>query len=102
MAGYVLLRLPHELKALFEEWLHEHYPGRAAHVLSLLRQMHGGEVYDSTFHARQRGAGPFAALLQARFKRAQRALQLDRSPTLDSASFVRPTPRNGQLDLWSR
>ena len=101
-AGYVLLRLPHELKALFEEWLNEHYPGRAAHVLSLLRQMHGGEVYDSTFHARQRGAGPFAALLQARFRRAQRALRLDRSPELDSASFVRPTPRSGQLDLWSR
>ncbi len=64
--------------------------------------MHGGEVYDSTFHARQRGAGPFAALLQARFERARRALELDRSPTLDSSSFVRPTPRSGQLDLWSR
>jgi DNA repair photolyase len=101
-AGYVLLRLPHELKALFEEWLREHYPGRAAHVLSLLKQMHGGSVYDSTFHARQRGAGPFAALLQARFDRARRALGLDRPPTLDSGSFVRPTPRSGQLDLWSR
>ena len=101
-SGYVLLRLPHELKALFEEWLEAHYPGRAAHVLSLLRQMHGGEVYDSTFHARQRGAGPFAALLQARFNRARRALRLDRPPTLDSTSFVRPPPRSGQLDLWSR
>ena len=101
-AGYVLLRLPHELKALFEEWLREHYPGRAAHVLSLLKQMHGGSVYDSTFHARQRGAGPFAALLQARFDRARRTLGLDRPPTLDSGSFVRPTPRSGQLDLWSR
>ena len=101
-AGYVLLRLPHELKALFEEWLREHYPDRAAHVLSLLRQMHGGEVYDSTFHSRQRGAGPFAALLQARFQRAQRALELDRPTRLDSTSFVRPTPRSGQLDLWSR
>jgi DNA repair photolyase len=101
-AGYVLLRLPHELKALFEEWLQAHYPGRAAHVLSLLRQMHGGEVYDSTFHARQRGAGPFAALLQARFNRARRALRLDRPPALDSTLFVRPPPRSGQLDLWSR
>jgi hypothetical protein len=64
--------------------------------------MHGGSVYDSTFHARQRGAGPFAALLQARFDRARRALGLDRPPTLDSGSFVRPTPRSGQLDLWSR
>jgi hypothetical protein len=64
--------------------------------------MHGGAVYDSTFHARQRGAGPFAALLEARFGRARRALGLDRPAALDSASFLRPAPRSGQLDLWSR
>ena len=74
-AGYVLLRLPHELKDLFEEWLREHYPDRAGHVLSLIRQMHGGSLYDSTFHGRQRGAGPFAALLRARFERARRTLR---------------------------
>jgi DNA repair photolyase len=101
-AGYVLLRLPHELKVLFEEWLHEHYPERATHVLSLLRQMHGGVVYDSTFHARQRGAGPFAALLQARFERARRAFELDRPAALNTSAFVRPASRGGQLDLWSR
>jgi DNA repair photolyase len=100
--GYVLLRLPHELKELFEEWLREHYPDRAAHVLSLLRQMHGGAVYDSTFHARQRGAGPFAALLRARFERARRALRLDRPPALNTRAFQRPPPPGGQLDLWSR
>jgi len=101
-AGYVLLRLPHELKELFEEWLREHYPDRAAHVLSLLRQMHGGAVYDSTFHARQRGAGPFAALLQARFERARRAFGLDRPATLSTTAFRRPPRPGGQLDLWSR
>jgi DNA repair photolyase len=101
-AGYVLLRLPHELKELFEEWLREHYPDRAAHVLSLLRQMHGGAVYDSTFHARQRGAGPFAALLQARFERARRAFGLDRPPELRTTAFLRPALPGGQLDLWSR
>ena len=100
--GYVLLRLPHELKELFEEWLREHYPDRAAHVLSLLRQMHGGAVYDSTFHARQRGRGPFAALLQARFERARRAFGLDRPAELTTAAFRRPVPRGGQLELWSR
>jgi DNA repair photolyase len=101
-AGYVLLRLPHELKELFEEWLREHYPERAAHVLSLLRQMHGGAVYDSTFHARQRGKGPFAGLLQARFERARRALGLDRPASLDTTAFRRPAQPSGQLDLWSR
>jgi len=101
-AGYVLLRLPHELKQLFEEWLREHYPERAGHVLSLLKQMHGGAVYDSTFHARQRGAGPFAELLQARFDRARRAFGLDRHAALNVGSFVRPAARGGQLDLWSR
>jgi DNA repair photolyase len=101
-AGYVLLRLPHELKDLFDEWLSEHYPARAEHVLSLLRQMHGGALYDPSFHSRQRGAGPFAELLRARFERARRAFDLGRSPTLNTRSFLRPTPPGGQLDLWSR
>ncbi len=101
-AGYVLLRLPHELKELFEEWLREHYPDRAAHVLSLIRQMHGGSLYDSTFHGRQRGAGPFAALLRARFERARRTFDLDRETVLDATAFRRPPAPGGQLDLWAR
>jgi len=100
-AGYVLLRLPHEVKALFEEWLREHYPDRAEHVLSLIRQMHGGSLYDSTFHNRQRGAGPFAQLLRARFARAQRAHGLDGETSLNTSLFRRPTPPGGQFDLWS-
>jgi DNA repair photolyase len=100
-AGYVLLRLPHELKALFEEWLREHYPDRAGHVLSLIRQMHGGALYDSSFKARQRGAGPFAALLRARFERARRALGLDKETELDTSLFSRPPAPSGQLDLLS-
>jgi DNA repair photolyase len=101
-AGYVLLRLPHELKSLFEEWLDEHYPDRKAHVLSLIRQMHGGALYASSFHARQRGQGPFAALLRARFERARRAYGLDREPTLSARLFRRPSSAGPQLDLWSR
>jgi DNA repair photolyase len=101
-AGYVLLRLPHELKDLFEEWLREHYPDRAGHVLSLIRQMHGGSLYDSTFHGRQRGAGPFAALLRARFERARRTLDLDRETVLNCTAFRRPPAPGGQLDLWTR
>ena len=98
-AGYVLLRLPHELKELFVEWLREHYPDRAEHVLSLMRQMHGGSLYDSSFHGRQRGAGPFAALLQARFEAREAELGLDRETVLNTAAFRRPPPPGGQLDL---
>jgi DNA repair photolyase len=101
-AGYVLLRLPHEVKALFEEWLREHYPDRAEHVLSLVRQMHGGALYDSTFHGRQRGSGPFADLLRARFERARRHHALDAETNLCTDLFRKPTAPSGQLDLWSR
>jgi DNA repair photolyase len=100
-AGYVLLRLPHELKELFEEWLTEHYPDRKAHVLSLIRQMRGGALYESGFHARQRGHGPFAALVRDRFERARRAYGLDREATLNTALFRRPGSASAQLDLWS-
>ena len=59
-AGYVLLRLPHEVRGLFIEWLNAHYPDRAKHVLSLLQQMRGGRLNDPQFHSRQSGSGPFA------------------------------------------
>jgi len=98
-AGYVLLRLPHEVAPLFVEWLREHYPDRAEHVLSLLRQLRGGELYDSQFGSRQRGFGPFAALLKARFTKARRHYSLDRDVTLRRDKFVAPRPSRPQLDL---
>jgi DNA repair photolyase len=103
-AGYVLLRLPHEVRSLFVEWLREHYPERAEHVLSLLRQMRGGRLNDPRFHSRQRGAGPFADLLHARFERARRANGLvDESLfELDTTAFRRPRMTHAQLDLWGR
>ena len=67
-AGYILLRLPLELKELFPEWLEAHYPDKAAHVLSLMRQAHGGELYRSQFGERMRGTGPYAAILEKRFR----------------------------------
>jgi DNA repair photolyase len=73
-ASYVLLRLPHEVKILFREWLLEHYPERAKHVMSLINQTRGGKDYDSQFGVRMRGTGPYAELLRARFDVAQRKL----------------------------
>ena len=90
-AGYILLRLPNEVKPLFEAWLQVHVPGRAAHVYSLLRQLHGGREYDSTFGRRQRGSGPLADVIAQRFRAASRRLGLDSpSPPLDRSGFVPP------------
>lgn len=75
-AGYVLLRLPHEVKDLFREWLAAHYPDRAEHVMSLVRQMRGGKDYDPGFGVRMRGTGPLAQLLRSRFQVACRRLGL--------------------------
>src|ERR1700678_1805710 len=61
-AGYVLLRLPLEIKDLFREWLEESFPDRAKHVMSLVRQMRAGKDYDRNWHRRMRGTGPYAAL----------------------------------------
>lgn len=89
-AAYVLLRLPHELKTLWREWLALHYPERAEHVMSLVQQLHGGRDYNSTFGRRMRGQGPFADLLQARFARAHRAHGFGRLPPLRCDLFTAP------------
>jgi DNA repair photolyase len=78
-ASYVLLRLPHEVKDLFREWLALHYPDRARHVMSLINQSRGGKDYDSQFGVRMRGTGPFAELLRTRFELATRRLGFDAS-----------------------
>ena len=97
-AGYVLLRLPLEIAELFEEWLQAHFPERAEHVMSLIRQSRGGKNYDSRFGSRMRGEGPFADLLAQRFRLASRKLGLDRRELqgLDCSKFC---PPGAQLSL---
>jgi len=87
-----MLRLPLEVAPLFEEWLAAHYPQRAAHVMSLVRQVRGGEVYDSRFGVRMRGEGPFADLLAQRFAKAIKRLGLDQREgfNLDCSAFCPP------------
>ena len=92
-AGYVLLRLPHELADLFEAWLAEHFPARAEHVLSLVRQSRGGQRNDSRFGTRMRGEGVFAELLAQRFRLACRRLgyaRRDEAFALDCSRFAPP------------
>ena len=101
-AGYTLLRLPLELKSLFKEWLEEHFPAKAAHVLSLVAQTHGGRLYDSTWSKRMTGSGPYADMLRLRFDRACRKLGFGQRTTrpLDTTLF-RPPPQQGdQLALF--
>jgi DNA repair photolyase len=92
-AGYVLLRLPHELRQIFEAWLHAHVPERARHVLSLIRQTRTGALNDAKFHSRFSGSGPYADLIGSRFARAvrQHGLDAEREP-LDTAQFKVPEP----------
>jgi len=101
-AGYTLLRLPLELKALFKEWLEENFPGKAAHVLSLVAQSHGGRLYDSTWSKRMTGAGPYADMLRLRFDRTCRKLGFNQRTTqsLDTTLFRRPPQKGDQLALF--
>ena len=98
-AGYVLLRLPHEVEPLFIEWLHAQYQDRAEHVLSMLRQLRGGTLDDPRFHSRQRGSGPFAALLEARFRNARRRYGLERKISLRRDLFLAARSAQRELDF---
>ena len=101
MAGYVLLRLPYEVKDLFREWLAQHYPQRASHVMSLVRDARGGRDNDPNFGTRMRGTGPYAEILRNRFKLAARRLGLDssRNVALETTHFRQPGPAGSQLQL---
>ncbi|MBK9605256.1 MAG: PA0069 family radical SAM protein [Betaproteobacteria bacterium] len=106
-AYYVMLRLPHELKELFRDWLQQHYPLRAAHVMSLVQQMRGGKDNDSRFGKRMTGEGIFAELIRQRFAKACARLGLERrSVSLRTDLFVPPPPAAApagtpaQLDLF--
>lgn len=102
-AGYILLRLPHEIKDLFAEWLVAHAPLKAEHVLSVLGNMRGGRLYDPAFGRRMRGQGPFADLLEHRFHLAALRLGLSTHVAVEGrlrSDLFRPPPRAGdQLSL---
>jgi DNA repair photolyase len=101
-AGYTLLRVPLEIKGLIEDWLTAHAPNKAKHVMSLLRETHGGKPYDSEWGKRMRGTGPYAEMLRLRFERACHRLKLNERRglwRLDTTLF-RPPPKAGdQLSL---
>jgi DNA repair photolyase len=100
-AGYVLLRLPLEIKDLFEGWLAAHFPHRRKHVLELIRQTRGGQLYQSDFSTRQRGTGAWAELLERRFELALRRLGLQtEAEPLVTSQFRVPPEDTRQLALF--
>ena len=100
-AGYVMLRLPLELKTLFREWLETAFPDRAGKVIHLLQSMHGGNDYNPTFGHRQKGSGPFADQIAQRFKLAARRLGLnERRDNLRTDMFTRPVLQGGQYQMF--
>jgi len=102
MAGYTVLRLPYELKQLVKEWLEIHFPERAEHVLSLVRQMRGGRDNDARFGSRMRGEGEFAELIRQRFMLAVKRFGLARTRELqlDTSLFRVPRTVSPQGELF--
>ncbi len=99
-AGYVLLRLPHELRQIFSGWLEQHFPDRARHVLQLIRETRAGALNDARFGKRFSGTGVYADLLSRRFARAARQLGLENRPELDCSQFAPPADgRRGMAEM---
>ena len=97
-AGYVVVRLPHEVKILFEEWLHTHYPDRSGKVLNLIRQCRDGKLNDPNFGSRMSGTGAYAEMIRNRFKLAVKRYGLDK-PSLP-ANFSDFRGGDPQMNLF--
>ena len=99
-AGYVLLRLPHAVKDLFEEWLELHFPDRKEKVLHRLRDLHDGRLYDPSWGARKRGSGPFAEQIEGMFQLSRRRAGLEPKAEALSSDAFRVPGAAAQADLF--
>jgi DNA repair photolyase len=100
-AGYVMLRLPLEVRDLFREWMIANFPDRYRHVFALIREMRGGKDYDSTWGTRMKGSGPYAWMIGRRFELACEKRGLNQTRTrLTTDHFVPPLRRAEQLSLF--
>jgi DNA repair photolyase len=105
-ASYIVLRLPWEVRPLFEQWLHTHFPERAQRVMNRVRDMRGGKDYDAAFGKRMRGEGVWADLIRQRFDKAAERLGFGARAKvfgmLDTSRFRRPAApgMDAQLDLF--
>jgi DNA repair photolyase len=100
-AGYVLLRLPLEVRDLFREWLIANFPDRYRHVFKLIRDMRGGKDYDSTFGKRMTGSGPIAWMIGRRFEVACERLGFNATRVKTTTAHFRSLKSGTeQLDLF--
>lgn len=101
VAWWSLVRLPHEVAPLFQDWLQRHRPGQAAKVMAKIREMRGGRDDDGSFHSRFRGQGPLADLIAQRVRLGRRRLGYeDALPPLDCSQFRRPPRPGDQMSLF--
>jgi len=100
-AGYVLLRLPLEVRDIFKEFLEREYPDRARHVMSVIRSMRGGKDYDSDWGKRMRGDGPYAWQIGRRFEMAAARLGLNRERLRLRTDLFTAPGSEAQLDLFA-
>ncbi len=101
-ASYIVLRLPHGVKEIFEGWLGQHFPERRDKVLQRLREMRGGKLYDARFEVRGRGEGPWAEHLRSLFRVTRDRLGLDHQPRLSAAAFRVPeSAAHAQTELFA-
>jgi DNA repair photolyase len=102
-AGYVLLRLPLEIRDLFREWLKENFPHREEHVFKLIRDMRGGKDYDAKWFERQKGRGPYAWMIGRRFEMACEKLRMNETRAqLTTGHFQKPKKNSAQLSLFDQ
>ncbi len=99
-AGYILLRMPHEISNLAREWLTENVPDRASRVMRNIRETRGGRDYQAEFGTRMSGTGPYADIIAQRFRAASRRLGIDRKlAPLRTDLFIKPQAPSSQLSL---
>ena len=103
-AGYVLLRLPHEIKELFKEWLEIHYPLKTSHVMNMITDSRGGKQNDPEFHSRLTGTGVYAEMIRKRFNKACKQLNINtgENTSLDTTQFVKPVLQGQQYSLFGK
>ena len=101
MAGYVILRLPNEVKQLFREWLETHEPGKTEHVFSIIRDLRSGRENDPEYFTRMRGQGVYADLIRSRFQNACRKFRLNNGNVeLNTGLFEPPVTAERQQTLF--
>lgn len=101
-ASYIVLRLPHGVKEIFDAWLAQHHPDRREKVLNRVRELRGGKLYDGRFGVRGRGEGLWADQLGALFRVSAARVGLGRAPRLSAAAFrTPPEPAHPQTDLFA-